>query len=193
MHEARVFSTLDLRRAYNLINVAESDIPKTAIITPLGLYEYLKMPFGLRNSGSTFQRSIDIVLRGLDFTFGYMDDVLVASKDEAEHEIHLRQVLQRLHDANFQLNLQKCHFFETEVLFLGQTISAEGIKPPKERIEDFCELPLPADYKSLRSYVGAAGFYSRFIPNYGKIVVPLQELLHRYQRKERYAKFRLDR
>ena len=100
--------------------MAPQDVPKTAVITPFGLYEFLRMPFGLRNAGQSFQRFMDEVLEGLDCIFVYLDNILVASNTVEEHHIHLEEVLKRLQQHGLVLHLEKCVFFSSSVEFLGQ-------------------------------------------------------------------------
>ena len=119
LHGARVFSKLDLRKGYHQVPMKPADVPKTAICTPFGLFEFLRMPFGLKNAGQTFQRMMDDILGDLDYCFIYMDDLLIASPDEATHVLHLREVLSRLQAAGLVLNVEKCQFGVKSVEYLG--------------------------------------------------------------------------
>ena len=127
LHGTKIFTKIDLVRAYNQIPVEPSDIPKTAVIMAFGLFEFVRMPFGLRNAAQTFQRFIDEVLRGLDFCFGYIDDILIASTTPAEHLQHLRSVLHWLVDNGLTINPNKCVFGAESLDFLGHHVSSAGV------------------------------------------------------------------
>ena len=135
------------------------------------------MPCGLKNAAQTFQRFIDQVLRGLDFCYVYLDDVLVASSSPEEHCQHLRLIFDRFSHHGIIINAQKCVFGATSVKFLGHLVDSDGIHPLPSKVQAIDDFPLPTSRKQLRTFLGLINFYHRFIPGCAKILEPLNSLL----------------
>jgi Reverse transcriptase (RNA-dependent DNA polymerase)/RNase H-like domain found in reverse transcriptase/Integrase zinc binding domain len=175
----QLFSILDLKSGFHQIKLRESDIEKTAFSINNGKYEFTRLPFGLRNAPSIFQRALDDILRehiGVR-CYVYIDDIIIFGKTETEHFKNLQKIFETLENANLKVSLDKCEFFKTEVEFLGFIVSTEGIKTNPKKIEAISDFPLPKTLKDLRSFLGLSGYYRRFIQDYSKIAKPLTALL----------------
>ena len=153
---AKTFSKIDLRSRYHQIKIRPCDIPKTAFSTRYGLYEYLVMSFGLTNAPAYFMYLMNSVfMPELDkFVVVFIDDILIYSKNEAEHEQHLRIVLQRLRDHKLYAKFSKCEFWLDTVKFLGHTISSEGISVDPSKVQEVMDWKPPTSVHQIRSFLG---------------------------------------
>jgi hypothetical protein len=176
---AKVFSKIDLRSSYHQIKIRASDIPKTAFSTRYGLYEFLVMSFRLTNAPAYFMYLMNFVfMPELDkFVVVFIDDILVYSKNEEEHAGHLHVVLQRLREHHLYAKLSKCDFWLKEIKFLGHTISQAGISVDPDKVQEVMNWKPPTTVRQIRSFLGLAGYYRRFISNFSQIAKPITELL----------------
>lgn len=177
LYGKHVYSKIDLIGAYNQIPMNKSDISKTAVTTPFGKFEYLFMPFGLRNAGSTFQRFMDQIFINCDFVFIYLDDILIFSDNETDHMKHLNTVFNLLNKNNLKISLNKCIFIKDSLDFLGFNVSKDGIKPTNEKLIEIQNFPVPNSTQSLRRFLGMSGFYRKLVSNFADIAFPLTELI----------------
>ena len=179
--QAQIFSSLDLHSGFWQIEMDESTRHKAAFITRNGVYEWLRMPFGLRNAPISFQMIMTQVLRGLNWKFVlvYVDDILVFSKSFEEHLWHLEQVFNRLRDANLTLKPSKCVFAAKEVKYLGHIISKHGVHVDPSKTEAVSNFPVPKTQKQVKSFLGMCSYYRKFVENFSKIASPLNALLRK--------------
>lgn len=175
---AKIFSKLDLRGAYHRLRIAQGHEWKTTFRCRYGSFEFLVMPFGLTNAPSAFQHYINDVLHPyLDqFVVVYLDDILIYSTNEDEHEAHVTTVLKLLRDHKLYAKASKCEFHVTKVEFLGYVVGADGLTMDMDKVNSIIKWPVPRNVKAVQSFLGFANFYRRFIRNYSKLATPLTQL-----------------
>ena len=175
---AKWFSTLDLASGYNQVVVAEKDRQKTAFCTLFGLYEFNRMPFGLCNAPGTFQRLMERIFSDQHFQslLLYLDDVIVFSSSFDQHLIRLQMVLARFREHGLKVKWSKCSLFQHEVSYLGHIISTQGVATDPGKIRAVVEWQQPVNFKELRSFMGFAGYYRRFVEGFSRLAAPLHAL-----------------
>jgi Reverse transcriptase (RNA-dependent DNA polymerase)/RNase H-like domain found in reverse transcriptase/Integrase zinc binding domain/Chromo (CHRromatin Organisation MOdifier) domain/gag-polyprotein putative aspartyl protease len=176
---ATYFSSFDLLSGYHQVRLSETDVPKTAFRTPFGSYEFLVLPFGLTNAPATFQRLMNTIFHDFvreGFVVVYLDDLLVFSKSESDHMEHLQRVLHRLREHDLYAKLLKCHFFTSELKYLGHLVGKDGLKPDPEKIEVIRTWPKPTNVQQVRQFLGLANYFRKFIARYSIIAAPLTSL-----------------
>jgi hypothetical protein len=178
MKGATVFSKIDLRSGYHQLRIKEDDVPKTAFKTRFGHYEFTVLPFGLTNAPGVFMSLMNGVFREyLDkFIQVFIDDILIYSRTTEEHDEHLRLVLQCLQEHKLYGKLSKCSFYQSRIHYLGHVISGEGIAVDPAKVEAIMEWPAPTNVTEVRSFMGLAGYYRRFVEGFSKIAGPITEL-----------------
>nr|CAH66139.1 H0616A11.3 [Oryza sativa] len=178
---ATVFSKIDLRSGYHQLRIREEDIPKTAFTTRYGLFECTVMSFGLTNAPAFFMNLMNkVFMEYLDkFVVVFIDDILIYSKTKEEHEEHLRLALEKLREHQLYAKFSKCEFWLSEVKFLGHVISSGGVAEDPSNVESVLSWKQPKTVSEVRSFLGLAGYYRRFIENFSKIARPMTRLLQK--------------
>ena len=178
LNNACWFSTMDLASGYWQIEMHPDSIDKTAFVTHQGLFEFKVLPFGLTGATATFQMLMDCVLSGLLWKscLVYLDDVIVFSKSFDEHVNHLNEVFEVLHKSNLKIKPSKCKFFKCEVVYLGHTLSKDGVNTESAKTERISNWPTPKSLTEVRSFLGLANYYRNFVKNFSDLAYPLTRL-----------------
>ena len=176
--KAKHFASLDLASGYHQIGMKDAAIDQTAFQTQRGQFEFLVMPFGVTNAPTTFQRLMNIIFKDeVDAFFSLeLDDILVFSSTDAEHLQHVRIAMEKLGKAKLYARLQISEFFKSRVEYLGLDVSAQGVQSSPEKIRAVVEWPTPENVRDVRSFLGLAGFYRRFVRRFSQKARPLTHL-----------------
>ena len=176
------FSVMDLKSGFYQVEMEEDDKPKTAFVTPMGFWEFNRMPQGVTNAPSTFQRVMEKCMSSLNLkeVLVFLDDLIVFSETLEQHEERLMRVLHRLKEFGLKLSPEKCHFFRKSVKYLGHVVSENGVETDPDKISALTTWPRPNNIRELKSFLGFTGYYRRFIKDFSKIAKPLNDLTAGY-------------
>ncbi|BFZ04571.1 hypothetical protein BsWGS_07610 [Bradybaena similaris] len=179
---SRYFTTLDAKSGFWSIPLTEDAKDKSTFASHRGTYRFKVFPFGLRNAPAVYMNLMDIVLQDLQsFSLAYIDDILVFTKgDLQQHLNHIQQVFDRFRQHNLKLSLKKCQFLRTQTRYLGFVINQQGVLPDEEKVRAIKEIPAPQTVREVRAFLGFAGYYRIFVPNYSQIAEPLVDLTRKY-------------
>ncbi|UYV61752.1 K02A2.6-like [Cordylochernes scorpioides] len=179
LSQSKIYTILDVKNAYWHIPIDEKDKYKTSFVTQLGCYEWNRLPYGLKNGPSQFERIMKSIFtkHNIQYALNYFDDIIIHSKTYEEHITHLEDILNIFEQENIKLNLNKCKFLQKEIKFLGYTINSGKYTPNNTNIEAILKLSRPYNIKTLQRFLGTINIYNKFIPHYAQIRAPLNELL----------------
>ena len=170
---AKFFSTIDLRSGYYHIALGKDSRAKTAFVMPFGKYKFLQVPFGLAQAPAFFQHLMNKVLDNCSFAMTYLDDIIIFSNSKEEHLAHIKEIFRRLKAADLKMKRSKCDFFKKHIHYLGHLISADGIRPLKDKLDTIQDMPAPSSSKEVKQFLGLAGYYRKFVPRFSDLSRPL--------------------
>jgi hypothetical protein len=176
---AIMFSKLDASSGYWQIKVDNESSKLLTLNTPFGRHRFKRLPFGIHSAAEVFQKKISEIISDIEGAANDQDDIIVFGKDSEEHDIALKQVLDRVRESGLKLNKKKCTFRMTEITFLGHLISADGIKPDPRKIEAILKMPTPTSKTELQRFLGMINYLGKFLPNLSKETAPLRQLLEK--------------
>ena len=173
---AKFFSTIHLRSGYYHIALGKDSRAKTAFVMPSGKYEFLQDPFGLAQAPGFFQHLMNKVLDNCPFAMTYLDNIIIFSDTEEEHLAHIEEIFKRLEATDLKMKRSKCDSFKKHIHYLGHLISADGIRPLKDKLDTIHEMPAPRNSKEVKQFLGLVGYYRKFVPRFADLSRPLTQL-----------------